>query len=794
MKKKILSLWLAFVFCLTSGIVWAQETPAQTELARSYRQQTQLSGSYWDVFAARSVLDEEFQAANYAVYDVEKHNEDSKWQATDYAAVILELLACGENPYQYHGRNYVQELIDYYKEAGFWGAFANPIWAGLALEAAGADGYDSTQYVNYCKAMLGDLSQGADMAGWSLVVLANHKNDSGVAEAIDAFCEKIKTYQVQDGEYQGLLDTGGMAGSMMSVTTACVVSGLTAIGEDLSSPEWCADGVSMTDALYRTSVQGKKYVHPQIAVAIGDAAYGGSVFQRVAVTREKAEQLIVHAQTLDLSAYAENRAEAVRDALSKLQSVMADAEKSERGAFGEAYFSLHDALNALEQPMNEQEKCEKDARLLAIDADLTHVIATLTLPTAGTHGSVIAWQSSKPEVLAADGTVARQKTDTQVTLTATLTHGETMCTRVFDVCVAGTGAASGGSTAAKEKVRLIVRGDSVHGEPEAHKAYQTWLSASEPIEDGDTVYSVFVRVMKKNNLDFEEKSGYIASVQSPDGTWLAEFDNGRNSGWMYTLNGEFPQESMKECDVRSGDRIEFRYVDDFTKEGALQEESSSGGTAAVKPTATPNASASPVPTEKPVASPSPTVSPLPPSKEGIDIPDSYWARKAVAFLIEREIMDTMENFDAGLTRAEFAKILFALSGEHGPVSKFADVLPNDSYAEAIGWAQEIGIVQGDGEYFFPEQEMTRQDAVVVLCRFCGIDGVDSGTGFVDEDQIADYARGAISTLWVTDRLFGVPGGRFEPLRTITRAETAKLIYELKEYRRIKTALERFSIK
>jgi len=67
------------------------------------------------------------------LYDVRKHTFK---QATDYAAVIPELLMLGQNPYDFDGVNYVEGLLKEAVNQSF-GGWANNIWALMALKAAG---------------------------------------------------------------------------------------------------------------------------------------------------------------------------------------------------------------------------------------------------------------------------------------------------------------------------------------------------------------------------------------------------------------------------------------------------------------------------------------------------------------------------------------------------------------------------------------------------------------------------------------------------------------------------------
>ena len=61
---------------------------------------------------------------------------------------------------------------------------------------------------------------------------------------------------------------------------------------------------------------------------------------------------------------------------------------------------------------------------------------------------------------------------------------------------------------------------------------------------------------------------YISSITYRN-TTLAEKDNGPNSGWMYTLNGDHPKNGVAEQFLTDGDCILFHYTDDYTVEGGV---------------------------------------------------------------------------------------------------------------------------------------------------------------------------------------------------------------------------------
>lgn len=77
-----------------------------------------------------------------------------------------------------------------------------------------------------------------------------------------------------------------------------------------------------------------------------------------------------------------------------------------------------------------------DAALAALEAQIpAETTANINLPTAGALSTTITWESSNPDVLAADGTVTLPDKETAVTLTATVTKGNVSKTKTFTVIV-----------------------------------------------------------------------------------------------------------------------------------------------------------------------------------------------------------------------------------------------------------------------------------------------------------------------------------------------------------------------
>ncbi|UQZ34997.1 hypothetical protein C2I18_16585 [Paenibacillus sp. PK3_47] len=106
-------------------------------------------------------------------------------------------------------------------------------------------------------------------------------------------------------------------------------------------------------------------------------------------------------------------------------------------------------------------------------------------------------------------------------------------------------------------VTLSITGDEEHGTILAAAAYE--------LEEGDTVLELLKRITRKNKIQMEYKGAKsFAYVEGIDN--LYEFDRGAESGWMYSVNGEFPGKGAGTYTLNPGDTIEWLYTLDLGKD------------------------------------------------------------------------------------------------------------------------------------------------------------------------------------------------------------------------------------
>lgn len=80
-------------------------------------------------------------------------------------------------------------------------------------------------------------------------------------------------------------------------------------------------------------------------------------------------------------------------------------------------------------------------------------------------------------------------------------------------------------------------------------------------QGGETVFDVLKKVCGENGIHMSSKytplykSYYIEGINQ-----LYEMDCGKNSGWMYSVNGKYPNYGCSEYKLKDGDKIEWRYT------------------------------------------------------------------------------------------------------------------------------------------------------------------------------------------------------------------------------------------
>lgn len=340
--------------------------------------------------------------------------------------------------------------------------------------------------------------------------------------------------------------------------------------------------------------------------------------------------------------------------------------------------------------------------------------------------------------------------------------------------------------------RLI--GDWKHDDGvSGHDEYVTWIETTEyNMPAGSTIYDLFIKAI--DDFDLNEKGAsknYVESIQAPDilgGYWIGEFDNGPNSGWMYTINGYHPGYGLKEQDLEDGDEVIWHYVDDYTLEERkpsskyyerwleaddispetwvkrnLDKIITVEGKGEVKPelktshigkdvkfTFTPaegwviktvyvdgkNMGAIETYTYKDLAMDARIevvfAQNVPFQMNFVDVPEAEWFYDDVYFAVSNGLFNGIDEVTfapgASMTRAMLVTVLYRLEGQptvYGG-SAFADVAADQWYTDAVIWATRNGIVNGyDNGKFGTGDNVTREQMATILYRYAQNCGYDT---------------------------------------------------------------------
>ena len=278
-----------------------------------------------------------------------------------------------------------------------------------------------------------------------------------------------------------------------------------------------------------------------------------------------------------------------------------------------------------------------------------------------------------------------------------------------------------------------------------HTDTEMWIAPSVigDLPEGTTAMDVFRQVLAANGYSYEAKGSYVQAVIKPDGTKVAEFSKGPNSGWVFRVNGEFPDVAMQDCRLSDGDVIEVFFTADYMDE------------------------------------------------PGMFLPftdvTNHWAYSAIKRVYTRGWMVGMDEKtfapDQQLSRAMLAVILYAMAGEPAVTgeSPFTDVPAGCWYTDAIVWAAQNGIVCGFGDGTFrPNEAVTRAQAAVMLYGYAAFTGADVTaradlSAYSDAGQIPAWALDAMQ--WANARrlIVGRDSSHLAPNGGATRAEMAAIL-------------------
>lgn len=178
-----------------------------------------------------------------------------------------------------------------------------------------------------------------------------------------------------------------------------------------------------------------------------------------------------------------------------------------------------------------------------------------------------------------------------------------------------------------------------------------------------------------------------------------------------------------------------------------------------------------------------------------DVPGQHWAAGYITYLSERGLMqgetnkagEQLFNPSRNLTRGEFAVIIARYL--QLDTSATETDLPYRDKEDIPAWAQgaicavyDAGVMAGQdvkGQlYFYPRSNISRQEAMAVISRILTNKYPVEAQEFADAADISVWARESVERLVTLKLVSGYEDGTIKPLANITRAEIAKILFNL----------------
>ena len=212
-----------------------------------------VSNTEWTVMAIAAAGEDphKWKKNGQTPIDYLQKNANDLAGSTDYERMILALVAVGENPRDFTGKDFVAELKEkYLKENGQFSDFTyTTLWGILALSSAGEDVSASADWLKNQQNddggfawVPGEKSDCDDTAAAIEALIAAGENPDSVV--IKDALEYLKTGQNTDGGFKYFGSSPSNAAS-----DAWIIQAIVACGQNPKGKEWATNGKNPVDHL-----------------------------------------------------------------------------------------------------------------------------------------------------------------------------------------------------------------------------------------------------------------------------------------------------------------------------------------------------------------------------------------------------------------------------------------------------------------------------------------------------------------------------------------------------------------
>ncbi|MCM3288848.1 DUF4430 domain-containing protein [Paenibacillus sp. MER 180] len=506
------------------------------------------------------------------------------------------------------------------QDMGSWNAASKQKALDYLLKAQYADG-------GYGLSATGS-SGDTDITGMALLALGQYQGQSAVDAAIERAKELLKKRQLDNGGFDSV-GTWGSGDNSNSLSTS--VSGLVAAGDDVLSAKWKEPNGTVIDAYARfqqndgsfkwklTDSSANRMATEQALVALLDIKHGKSVWSRLAEVKLPSDQSHVNVQVSvkgiddfiyqpnQISLDANNKKLTALDALklaldqanpsipyltlgngdqARLTSVAGQNEGKLGGSDGWKY-----KVNGSAPSVGAGAYEIKNGDDLYFYYGRQPMISTVSSIQQGAVNPTVevqlAGDSFTPQASQIDSWLVKPGTTELKLKTISLLNSQKaklvfegravtggLTVQALGAAVTGQEESNGlavslelpksiGTATLSVEIRSVGQGDIL-------------APVTIPLYEGDTAFTALKRELDDRNIDFDYSgSGKSVYIKGIDPLW--EFDKGPLSGWMYSVNGAFPNYSAGIYTLKGGDVLRWQYTTDMGKDiGSVPDPNPSG--------------------------------------------------------------------------------------------------------------------------------------------------------------------------------------------------------------------------
>lgn len=156
----------------------------------------------------------------------------------------------------------------------------------------------------------------------------------------------------------------------------------------------------------------------------------------------------------------------------------------------------------------------------------------------------------------------------------------------------------------------------------------------------------------------------------------------------------------------------------------------------------------------------------------------HWSEKQVNLWSDYGVISGYDGLfrpDDSITRGEMAVIMDKVMKYQVKAENTFSDLDQSFYTDSVLKANQAGIMRGSDGAVRPKDNITREEASVLICQAFGIDPIETTTSkFNDSDKVSTWAAGYVNALLEKGYISGKGDNNFDPQGNITRGEAVTM--------------------